>query len=49
MDSGGLLRQALMTAFDAISQNKVSGLKLFIGQQCRLAPVYSSGNLLIDF
>lgn len=48
VDSGGLLRQAFTSAFDAISQNKVPGLKLFTGQPCRLTPVYSSENLLTE-
>ena len=48
MDSGGLLRQAFTSAFAAISQNKVPGLKLFTGQENRLTPVYSSENLLTE-
>jgi len=48
VDSGGLLRQAFTSAFDAISQNNVPGLKLFTGQACRLTPVYSSENLLTE-
>lgn len=47
-DSGVLLRQAFTSAFDAISQNKVPGLKLFTGQPCRLTPVYGSKNLLTE-
>lgn len=49
VDTGGLLRQAFTSAFDAISQNKVPGLKLFSGQPSRLTLVYSSENLLTDF
>ena len=48
VDSGGLLRQAFTSAFAAISQNKVPGLKLFTGQENRLTPVYSSENLLTE-
>ena len=46
VDSGGLLRQAFTSVFEAIAQNKVPGLKLFTGQPTRLTPVYSGGNLL---
>ena len=46
VDSGGLLRQAFTTAFEAIAQNKVPGLRLFTGQPNRLTPLYSSENLL---
>ena len=48
VDSGGLLRQAFTSAFPAISQNKVPGLKLFTGQENRLTPVHSSENLLTE-
>lgn len=46
VDSGGLLRQAFTSAFEAIAQNQVPGLKLFTGPPNRLTPMYSSGNLL---
>ena len=49
VDSGGLLRQAYTTAFEAIAQNKVPALRLFTGQPNRLTPLYSSENLLTDF
>ena len=47
VDSGGLLRQAYTTAFEAIAHNKVlHTLRLFTGQPNRLTPLYSSENLL---
>ena len=46
VDSGGLLRQAFTSAFEAIAQNQVPRLKLFTGPPNRLTPMYSTGNLL---
>ena len=46
VDSGGLLRQAFCTVFEALAKNEVAGLKLFTGSPNRLTPVYSSENLL---
>ena len=46
VDSGGLLRRAFTTAFEAIAQSKVPSSRLFTGQTNSLTPLYSSENLL---